>query len=585
MKDNADLRKEAIGQIEVYFNDGNINDGKILIDKYIDSLGKDDNILNAKAIYYILKNEFNIALDIIREGLLFNINNAELYYNMAYIYETIGAVNRAYVCYKEAKVLADKEELYASIKESIERLEEQKKIDVRNTSIVILTYNNLDYTKTCINSIKSFNDMDSYEIIVVDNNSTDGTIKWLKEQEDLKVIFNKENLGFPKGCNQGIELANPKNDIFLLNNDTVIMPNSILNLRMALYSENNIGAVGAISNSVAYYQQVSLDFNNFNDYIKFATKNNIPNDKKHEERLKLVGFAMIIKRSVIDKVGLLDERFTPGNYEDDDLSLRIVQEGYKLLLCQDSYIHHFGSISFKKNQESYYKLLIDNAKKFESKWEFNSQYSLNIRNDVISKISVSNVEKLKVLEVGCACGATLLRIKHFLKDVELYGIEINENSAEIARNIANVISVDVENNEIPFEDEFFDLIILPDVLEHLKDPWDVLVKLKKKLSKNGQIIASIPNIMHITVVDSLLKGRFDYEDAGILDKTHLRFFTLKTIEDMFRNIGFNNTEVSSNKIYINDDLKKKVDILSDLYNLNREELLAYQYIISTKGIA
>ena len=91
------------------------------------------------------------------------------------------------------------------------------------TSIVILTYNKLNYTKKCIESIRKYTCKESYEIIVVDNASTDGTIEWLKTQSDIITIFNKENLGFPKGCNQGIEIAQGS-EILLLNNDVIVTP-------------------------------------------------------------------------------------------------------------------------------------------------------------------------------------------------------------------------------------------------------------------------------------------------------------------------------------------------------------------------
>ena len=88
------------------------------------------------------------------------------------------------------------------------------------TSIIILTHNKLEYTQLCINSIRDFTEVGSYEIIIVDNNSTDGTVEWLSKQPDILSIFNSENLGFPKGCNQGIE-ASTGDNILLLNNDTI----------------------------------------------------------------------------------------------------------------------------------------------------------------------------------------------------------------------------------------------------------------------------------------------------------------------------------------------------------------------------
>ncbi len=92
------------------------------------------------------------------------------------------------------------------------------------TSIIILTHNKLEYTKQCIESIRRYTKQGSYEIVVVDNHSTDGTVEWLRQQYDIQTIFNNHNLGFPKGYNQGIEIATEDN-ILLLNNDTVVTQN------------------------------------------------------------------------------------------------------------------------------------------------------------------------------------------------------------------------------------------------------------------------------------------------------------------------------------------------------------------------
>ena len=87
------------------------------------------------------------------------------------------------------------------------------------------------------------------KIIVVDNASTDDTVAYLKEKKDIKTIFNSENVGFPKGCNMGIQLASKDNDILLLNNDTIVTTNWLKNLKICLESDEKIGAVGAISNN------------------------------------------------------------------------------------------------------------------------------------------------------------------------------------------------------------------------------------------------------------------------------------------------------------------------------------------------
>ena len=376
----------------------------------------------------------------------------------------------------------------------------------RLTSIIILTYNKLEYTKMCIQSIRDFTNKDDYEIIVVDNNSQDNTVEWLKEQSDLKVIFNNENLGFPKGCNQGIEIAKGDN-ILLLNNDVIVTPNWLYNLDKALYSSNDIGAVGAISNSCSYYQQIDINYKDINEMIEFANKNNISNEKLWDYRTKLIGFCMLIRREVLENVGLLDEMFTPGNYEDDDLSFRIITSGYKLLLCKDVFIHHFGSVSFGEKINDYNSLLNINRKKFERKWGFNTQYSSNIRFDLINEIQERDKNKtLNILEIGCGTGATLLEIKSRYRNANIYGIEINENACEIAKNNCNLIIGNIEDISLPYRNEFFDYIILGDVLEHLINPWNIIKKLKGYLKSDGSIISSIPNILHISVLSDLING-------------------------------------------------------------------------------
>lgn len=450
---------------------------------------------------------------------------------------------------------------------------------MRVTSIIILTYNKLEYTQMCIESIREFTTKNSYEIIVVDNNSSDGTVEWLKSQKDLKVIFNKENLGFPKGCNQGINIASGEN-ILLLNNDVIVTPNWLDNLDKALWSDEEIGAVGAVSNSCSYYQQINVTYKNTNEMIEFAKKYNKSNKNFWDYRTKLIGFCMLIKKSVLEKVGVLDERFTPGNFEDDDLSFRIIKEGYKLLLCKDTFIHHFGSVSFNDKNNEYIKILENNMKKFEEKWGFDTSYSNKIRFDLIENIKENCAKNLNVLEIGCGTGATLLEIKNRYKNANIYGIEINKNACKIAKNNCNLIVGNIEQIELSYQNDFFDYIILGDLLEHLNDPWKVLGNIRKYLKKDGFLIASIPNIMHASISKELIKGSFSYTNSGILDKTHLRFFTLKEIQKLFEGNNYSIKKLQSVNILLSDEEENFINQMCSLYGENlREQYKAYQYII------
>lgn len=363
------------------------------------------------------------------------------------------------------------------------------------TSIVMLTYNKLQYTKQCIDSIRKYTDKETYELIVVDNNSIDGTVNWLEEQQDLLCIFNKENLGFPKACNQGIGISTGDN-ILLLNNDTLVTESWLNNLVACLYSTENIGAVGPVSNSCPYYQSIPINYTKEKDMFKFAKKFNKSNNELWEERLKLIGFCMLIKKGVINKIGLLDERFTPGNYEDDDYSIRITQAGYKIMLCKDTFIHHYGGTSFNESKE-YGELLKKNEQKFKDKWGFTSAKNMSMNVKIVSLIDKEEDMKFKILEIGCGCGATLMYMKNKYKNIELYGVDLNKNALNQANFLTKSLNEDIYNIENIcryFYDVKFDYIFINDILIKNADNKKLFNKIKKLLVNDGRILLDVKNL-------------------------------------------------------------------------------------------
>jgi 2-polyprenyl-3-methyl-5-hydroxy-6-metoxy-1,4-benzoquinol methylase len=145
----------------------------------------------------------------------------------------------------------------------------------------------------------------------------------------------------------------------------------------------------------------------------------------------------------------------------------------------------------------------------------------------------------RILEVGCGEGLFSEELKKTLQ-AEVWGIEADSNAAEKAKSKTDKVlhgDVNVLIDDLP--DDYFDCIVCNDVLEHLVDPYEVLTRLKGKLSGKGVIVASIPNVRHISVLNELiLKKQWRYADAGILDRTHLRFFTRRSILEMFDGLGF-----------------------------------------------
>ena len=172
-------------------------------------------------------------------------------------------------------------------------------------------------------------------------------------------------------------------------------------------------------------------------------------------------------------------------------------------------------------------------------------YYTGVRRDVASMIPEG---VRSVLEVGCAAGGT----GAFLRErgvTRLIGVELNPTLAESAReHYTQLLIGDVEEIDLShIPRESLDCILYPDVLEHLRDPWQTLRRHLKFLRPGGFLVASIPNIRYYKAVrDLVLKGRWDYREAGILDVGHLRFFTLSSINKLFTENGLDVVELRSN---------------------------------------
>jgi len=167
----------------------------------------------------------------------------------------------------------------------------------------------------------------------------------------------------------------------------------------------------------------------------------------------------------------------------------------------------------------------------------NHNYYSLVRHDLIQMIEGNGN---KILDVGCGEGQTGWVLKNTGKAREVVGIELNENAAKSAEGkLDKVIHGDVEKLSLPFQAEYFDYVILADVVEHLVDPWQVVKRLSLFLHGEGFLIVSIPNIGYWRVLkDLILFDQWEYQAEGILDKAHLRFFTKRSMIEMMNKTGF-----------------------------------------------
>jgi 2-polyprenyl-3-methyl-5-hydroxy-6-metoxy-1,4-benzoquinol methylase len=198
-------------------------------------------------------------------------------------------------------------------------------------------------------------------------------------------------------------------------------------------------------------------------------------------------------------------------------------------------------------------------------------YYDNVRKEMLKYLPV---KAKKILEVGCGNGAfaSIVKIKN---EAEVWGIELMEKEAIIAETVLDKVligSCEIHLNDLP--DNYFDAIYFNDVLEHLSDPYSVLEVLKSKLAPKGVVISSIPNIRFYRSFSKVVFGKdWKYEDYGIMDKTHLRFFTGKSIKRMYEDLGY--------EILIHEGLNKTRSIKPFLFNIlvlfTQMDIINHQY--------
>lgn len=235
-------------------------------------------------------------------------------------------------------------------------------------SIVTLSWNAPEFTKMALESIRAHTSM-PYELIVVDNGSGDETTSWLRTLgDDVRVIFNERNRGFAAGTNQGFAAARGRY-VVMLNNDVIVTDGWLEGLVGAFDRIPGLGVSAVRSNRIAGDQLV-LDavYPDIPAMHAFARKRRETFRHQGYVTDRAIGLCLCIRREVIDEIGGVDERFGVGNFEDDDFCLRARAAGYRIYVCNDVFIHHFGSRSFVANNVEYGKTMRENGAIFAEKW-------------------------------------------------------------------------------------------------------------------------------------------------------------------------------------------------------------------------
>ena len=235
------------------------------------------------------------------------------------------------------------------------------------TTIIMPVRNALDYTKIAVQSIREHTQC-PYKLIIINDGSDAETTAWINDQADVLSLQNVNSLGFPTACNLGLECVDTPY-FMIINSDIKVTPGWLCDMLSTMEADKKIGILGPLSNNISG-PQCDTNWKYAND----EGLNNIPGliKKTHKPRLqpfqRIVFFCALIRSELISKIGMLDESFGLGNFEDDDYCIRTIKAGYKNVIDRHVFVHHYGSQTFKTQNLDYAKIMKTAEARFRAKW-------------------------------------------------------------------------------------------------------------------------------------------------------------------------------------------------------------------------
>jgi GT2 family glycosyltransferase len=243
--------------------------------------------------------------------------------------------------------------------------------DGPRASVIVVTHDGLAFTRLCLESVLEHTE-GPYELIVVDNGSSDGTRSYLhtlaRRAAHVRFVGNVENRGFPAACNQGLAWARAER-VVLLNNDCVVAPGWLDEL-LAPLADPAVGIVGATTNRIGNEAEVPVDYTTFGGLLGFAGRVRAERAGVTSPLPTPAMFCAAFTRATVELLGALDEGFGIGTLEDDDYAMRARQAGLRNVCAEAAFVHHFGEASFGKLVASgeYGRVLERNRERFAERW-------------------------------------------------------------------------------------------------------------------------------------------------------------------------------------------------------------------------
>ncbi len=436
--------------------------------------------------------------------------------------------------------------------------------------IVLIANNQQEEVLHSLQSIITNSDIKKEQIIIVDNGSEDELRHWLKDQTEYSYIQCNEILeGYGEILKVVIDEFITEEDLLLLAPGLTIDCNTISALKGLMRKNKNCGALSAGIMKIPRFwykneeQSIEID--------------NLP----FEHTMELPFYGTLFQNKFLKSVKL--ESYDLPESILKDLSFQGIEKDFVFLKINMPLFYLQEGIDLSKINIYEQKFGYEKDKQKLKQYRSLTYFNTTPNRALINLMEDERLREMNVLEVGCDCGANLLEIQNRFPKASLYGVELNEESVNIARKIANVVVGNIEEKKVNYNGIRFDYIIYGDVLEHLRDPQGTIEYCKSLLKDNGKLLACIPNLMHYSVMKQLLQsGTFTYTDMGLLDRTHIHFFTYIEIIKMFEASGYTIERLSytGGEQGIEEKDKVFVEQLTSLSNHKQKFMYyAFQYLV------
>jgi GT2 family glycosyltransferase/tetratricopeptide (TPR) repeat protein len=233
-------------------------------------------------------------------------------------------------------------------------------------SVVMPNLNGFPHLERCIATFRATTPR-PYQLIVIDNGSTDGSLEWLRAQPDVELLEMGRNIGAPAARNRGLVLARGEH-VLLCDNDVLFTPRWLARMLGHLHAWPDVGMVGPVADYVVPWQKVKRDPSPEDTLESFAESVHVENAGQYSDTDQLILFFILARRETIARIGAIDPRYGKWGYEDNDWTLRARRAGYRMRIARDCFIMHLGSRTSVTANIDYDALLIENWRIFAARW-------------------------------------------------------------------------------------------------------------------------------------------------------------------------------------------------------------------------